>query len=240
LKITKWQSRPCDTGLKVWESWGEVTATFSCTFDQETTYKMPFEGAPEAKVVVTHNGPGKYSWVVKAAGAAEEWKIHVCDDGMKLCARNLNTGDACSSELYKENLPVIGKWKLASMNGAKEIYKLIGLDDAYAQKLVDEIVELEVEEKGPIVRWNWKSKFTPMDISFRWNEETDVFDPILKETTKNVATKSGNVMDILTKSSMGLWHTKITVGHTFMVVKGTMKGMEEMPAMTTIMIRQGM
>ena len=92
------------------------------------------------------------------------------------------------------------------------------MDDAYAQKLADEIVELEVEEKGPIVRWNWKSKFTPMDISFRWNEETDVFDPILKETTKNVATKTGNVMDILTKSSMGLWHTKITVGHTFMVV----------------------
>ena len=120
--------KACDTGLKVWESWGEVTATFSCTFDQETTYKMPFEGAPEAKVVVTHNGPGKYSWVVKAAGAAEEWKIHACDDGMKLCARNLNTGDACSSELYKEILPVIGKWKLASMNGAKEIYKLIGME----------------------------------------------------------------------------------------------------------------
>merc|ERR1712215_459385 len=63
--------KACDTGLKVWESWGEVTATFSCTFDQETSYKMPFEGAPDAKVVVTHNGPGKYTWVVKAEGAAE-------------------------------------------------------------------------------------------------------------------------------------------------------------------------
>ena len=118
--------KACDTGLKVWESWGEVTATFSCTFDQETTYKMPFEGAPEAKVVVTHNGPGKYSWVVKAAGAAEEWKIHACDDGMKLCARNLNTGDACTSELYKETLPIMGKWKTASVSGCKELYKLMG------------------------------------------------------------------------------------------------------------------
>ena len=118
--------KACDNGLKVWESWGEVTATFSCTFDQETTYKMPFEGAPEAKVVVTHNGPGKYSWVVKAAGAAEEWKIHACDDGMKLCARNLNTGDACTSELYKEKLPIMGKWKTASVSGCKELYKLMG------------------------------------------------------------------------------------------------------------------
>merc|ERR1712026_583519 len=229
--------KACDTGLKVWESWGEVTATFSCTFDQETTYKMPFKGAPEAKVVVTHNGPGKYSWVVKAAGAAEEWKIHACDDGMKLCARNLNTGDACTSELYKEKLPIMGKWKTASVSGCKELYKLMGMPDAEAQKHADEIVELEVDEKGPIVRWNWKSKLTPMDLSFKWNEETDIFDPVLKETTKNVATKNGNVMDIITHSSMGVWHCKITVGHTFMVNKCGLIGMEPM---TYIMMRQKM
>ena len=47
-------------GLTVWESWGEVTNTFSCKFDEETTYKMPFEGMPDSKVVVTHNGTGNY------------------------------------------------------------------------------------------------------------------------------------------------------------------------------------
>merc|ERR1712061_741530 len=229
--------KACDTGLKVWESWGEVCATFNCKFDEETCYKMPFEGAPDAKVVVTHNGPGKYTWVVKAEGAAEEWKLQACDEGMKLCARNLNTGDACSSELYKEHLPILGKWKTVSVSGAKEIYKLIGVPAAQAQEIADELVELCVDEKGPVVRWNWKSKFTPMDLSFKWNEETEVFDPVLKEVTKNVATKSGNVMNIVTKSSMGVWFTKITVGHTFLVMKGWMKGLECSPC-TYIMMRQ--
>ena len=49
-----------DEGLTVWESWGEVCNTFSCKFDEETTYKMPFEGMPDSKVVVTHNGTGNY------------------------------------------------------------------------------------------------------------------------------------------------------------------------------------
>jgi len=229
--------KACDTGLKVWESWGEVCATFECKFDEETCYKMPFEGAPDAKVVVTHNGPGKYSWVMKAEGAAEEWKLHACDEGIKLCARNLNTGDACSSELYKEHLPILGKWKTVSVSGAKEIYKLIGMPAAQAQEIADEMVELCVDEKGPVVRWNWKSKIIPMDLSFKWNDETEVFDPVLKETTKNVATKSGNTMDIVTKSSMGVWFTRITVGHTFLVMKGWMKGLECTPC-TYIMMRQ--
>merc|ERR1712020_562570 len=184
----------------------------NCKFDEETCYKMPFEGAPDAKVVVTHNGPGKYTWVVKAEGAAEEWKLQACDEGMKLCARSLNTGDACSSELHKENLPILGKWKTVSVSGAKEIYKLIGVPAAQAQEIADELVGLCVDE-------------------------TEVFDPVLKEITKNVATKSGNVMNIVTKSSMGVWFTKITVGHTFLVMKGWMKGLECTPC-TYIMMRQ--
>jgi hypothetical protein len=80
-------------------------------------------------------------------------------------------------------------------------------------------------------------KLTPMVLSFKWNEETDIFDPVLKETTKNVATKNGNVMDIITHSSMGVWHCRITVGHTFMVNKCGLKGMEPM---TYIMMRQKM
>ena len=43
---------------------------------------MPFEGMPDAKVVITHNGPGKFSWVMKTAdGSAEEWKLHCYDEG---------------------------------------------------------------------------------------------------------------------------------------------------------------
>ena len=77
--------------------------------------------------------------------------------------------------------------------------------------------ELHIEEKGPLIRWNWKSKFVPMDMTFKLNEETDVYDAMLKETTKNVATKCGNVLDIVTVSTQGTWITKCTVGHTFMV-----------------------
>ena len=92
-----------------------------------------------------------------------------------------------------------------------------GVPDAQAQELINEVVELCIEEKGPLIRWNWKSKFMPMDMTFKLNEETDVWDEMLKETTKNVATKCGNVLDIITVSTQGTWHTKCTVGHTFMV-----------------------
>merc|ERR1712241_1078224 len=64
-------------------------------------YKMPFEGMPETKVVVSHTGLGKYSWVIKAAdGSAEEWKLAFCGEGAKICGRNLKNGDTASAELY--------------------------------------------------------------------------------------------------------------------------------------------
>ena len=59
-------------------------------------------------------------------GNAEEWKLHCCDQGMKMCGRNLKSGDACTVEMYKETLPILGKWKTVSLSGAKEMYKLLG------------------------------------------------------------------------------------------------------------------
>merc|ERR1712083_711677 len=68
--------KACDEGLTVWESWGEGCNTFSCKFNVESTYKMPFEGMPDSKVVVTHNGTGKYSWVLQTPdGNAEARKL---------------------------------------------------------------------------------------------------------------------------------------------------------------------
>jgi len=229
-----------DDGLRVYESWGEISNFFSAKFDVETTYKMPFEGMPDAKVVITHNGPGKFSWVMKTAdGSAEEWKLHCYDEGMKTCGRNLKTGDSASVECYKETCPIIGKWKVASLSGAKEMYQFLGMPEAQAQEFINEIVELHVEEKGPMVRWNWKSKLQPVDLSFKWNEEVSLYDPFLKETTKNIATKCGNTMTTITKSSHGTWETKCIVGNTFMVLKSHLKGMESM-TMTYIFMRTGM
>ena len=43
-----------------------------------------------------------------------------------MCGRNLKSGDASTVEMYKETLPILGKWKVVSLSGAKEMYKLLG------------------------------------------------------------------------------------------------------------------
>jgi len=229
--------KACDTGLKVWESWGEISNTFTCQFDVEQDYKMPFEGLPAAKVVVSQTGLGKYSWVLKAAdGSAEEWKLCCCGETLTVCGRNLKNGDTASAELYKEHLPIMGSWKLASQSGIKDCLVMLGVPDAQACEMANEQFELCVEEKGPLFRWNYKSKFMPMDFTFKLAEETSIFDPVLKENVKAVATKNGNTMDIITVSSQGTWHTKVTAGHTFLVMKSCLKGLECKP-MTYIFTR---
>ena len=40
--------------------------------------------------------------------------------------RNLKSGHACTVEMYKETLPILGKWKTVSLSGAKEMFKLLG------------------------------------------------------------------------------------------------------------------
>jgi len=229
--------KACDEGLKVMEWWGEISHTTTCKFDVEQDYKMPFEGMPETKVVVSHTGLGKYSWVIKAAdGSAEEWKLAFCGEGAKICGRNLKNGDTASAELYKEHLPIMGSWKLASQSGIKDALIMLGQPAAQAQEMANEQLELCVEEKGPLFRWNLKSKFMPMDFTFKLCEETDFFDPVLKETVKAVATKNGCAMDIITVSSQGTWQTKVTAGHHFLVMKSCLKGLECKP-MTYIFTR---
>ena len=43
-----------------------------------------------------------------------------------MCGRNLKSGDASTVEMYKETLPILGTWKVVSLSGAKEMYKLLG------------------------------------------------------------------------------------------------------------------
>ena len=69
-----------------------------------------------------------------------------------------------------------------------------------------------------MTRWNWKSKFTPTDLTFKWGEEFDYYDPILKQNTKNVNTKNGNLMEIITKSENGIWITRAAPGVSFMTI----------------------
>merc|ERR1711881_375777 len=65
-----------------------------------------------------------------------------------------------------------------------------------------------IEEKGPIVRWQLCSKVQPFDFCFKFDKEVEIFDPHLKENTKNIVTKDGNCVTVVTKSSHGTWITK--------------------------------
>ena len=56
-----------------------------------------------------------------------------------------------------------------------------------------------------------------MDISFKYDEECEIYDPYLKETVKIIAKRDKNVMKVLTKSSHGTWNSEITAGNTFLI-----------------------
>ena len=96
---------------------------------------------------------------------------------------------------------------------------LAGVSPSLAKEIANEMVELEFEEIAPLIYWKCKSKFMPLDMTFKFNEEVEIYHPILKQTTKKVITKCGNVMDVVTVSpNSGTWNTKYTVGSTFMTV----------------------
>ena len=92
-----------------------------------------------------------------------------------------------------------------------------GFPKEQAQKWADEKIELYIEEKGPITHWTWKSKYTPVDMSFKFDEQFEFFDAYLKEKVKCVASKNNKRMKMLSQSSHGCWESKITAGDDFMV-----------------------
>ena len=93
----------------------------------------------------------------------------------------------------------------------------VGFPKEQAQKWADEKIELYVEEKGPITHWTWKSKYSPVDMSFKFDEQFEFFDAYLKEKVKCVASKNNKRMKMLSQSSHGCWESKITAGDDFMV-----------------------
>jgi len=230
----------CENGMKMRESWGDALKLhMSFEFDKEFDYKFPLEGVPASKYLVTKAGFGKYNSVMKTAdGGVQEWKFHFCDAGLRITGTNMKSGDTCTLDLYKEQCPVEGSWKVVSIAGASDLMKAVGCPADMACKFDQEIgLILDVEKRGPMIRWKWNSKITPMDISFKMNEEIEFYDPVFQETMKSVASCSGNTMTFISKSSHGTWITKSVVGHAFNVVKSWLEGMECMP-MTYISVRQ--
>jgi len=230
--------KTCEEGFDMTEWFGDLKVNYKGKFNEELEYKFPMEGIPASKAVSTRTGLGKYTTVTKDEnGTTTEWNFHFCMMGAKVCARNTKTGDSCTFEMAKET-PFFGKWKPISINGYKELLTAVGMPACEAEKLANDFdSRLCIEEKGPIMRWQVCSKLAPMDFCFKFDKEVEFFDPHLKENTKNVATKNGNCIEIVTVSSSGTWITKCTFGCTFLVQKTFLQGLECMP-MSAIYTRE--
>lgn len=235
-----------DSGMKMTEWWGEFNYSYQCKFDEEAEFKFPMEKGefpqdmyiPSAKYVFSKTGNGKYTCIMKdKEGRSTEWKFHFNGDKCMIYGRNENTNDTCSMECVKEYLPVIGNWRTASISGAKELMTTLGFPKEQFQQMLNERPELFIEEKGPITHWTWKSKFHPLDMSFKFDEEFEIYDPYLKEKVRCIASKYNNKMKLLTHSSHGCWETKITAGNEFLVFKTWLQGLDCMP-MTYMFTRQ--
>ena len=68
-------SNETDIGMKMTEWWGDISMSFQCKFDEECSYDNPPEkGVPPAKFIVSKNGNGKYTMILKDhEGRAQEW-----------------------------------------------------------------------------------------------------------------------------------------------------------------------
>ena len=86
----------------------------------------------------------------------------------------------------------------------------------------NDMATLEIEENFPVYRWNWQGK-TPMDISLKLDEETEVFDPIMNEKMKAVCTKSGNKLLFTQKYSSMTFITTCTFTDNFMIMVSFLK-----------------
>jgi len=229
----------CDQGMKMRESWGTaLTLDFDFKFDEEFEYKFPVGDVPASKYVVSKAGFGKYTSVLKDANGIQEWTFcfNSCG-GLKIGGKNMQNGDTCSMDLCKETCPIDGTWKVVSISGVKEMMTALNVPADYAEKFNNEIgITMDVSRQGPMWRMQWNSKLTPMDMSYKLNEEVTVFDPMFQENVKMVSSKGGNVFTNVTTSSKGTWISKSTVGNCFLVNKTWLTGMESMP-MTYIMVR---
>jgi hypothetical protein len=243
----KFSFKTWDSGMKMSEWWGDFAMSTQCKFDEETEYKFPQDKnqeqskdmwMPKSKYIFSKTGNGKYTWIQNdEEGRSTEWKFTFNGDKAWICGRNLNTSDTCSFEMKREHLPIMGSWKVASISGLKELMTTIGFPKEQIQNMANERVEFFIDEKGPMTHWVWKSKFHPMDVTFKFDEEFEYFDSYLKENVKCIASKNNNRMKMLTHSSHGCWETKVTAGNDFMVFKTWMKGLDCMP-MTYMFTRQ--
>ena len=94
----------------------------------------------------------------------------------------------------------------------------LGLPADMKQKALNDFGILEFEDRCPVYRWKWDSALSPMDITFKMDEEMEYFDKFANENTKIVSVQSGNKLVTTTKNSYGTWITTTKFNENFAVM----------------------
>lgn len=86
------------------------------------------------------------------------------------------------------------------------------------QKALTDYGSLEFEDKCPVYHWKWDSAISPLDITFKMDEEVEYFDKFINENTKIVSSQSGNKLVTTSKNSYGTWVTTSTFTDSFCIM----------------------
>ena len=86
------------------------------------------------------------------------------------------------------------------------------------QKALTDYGSLEFEDKCPVYHWKWDSAISPLDITFKMDEEVEYFDKFINENTKIISSQSGNKLVTTSKNSYGTWVTTSTFTDSFCIM----------------------
>merc|ERR1711944_62068 len=213
----------CDSGFQLIEDFaGEARVKSGGKYDEECDYVFP--GEEPTKYIVTKKDAGKYLTIWKRPKDTTEVIFEFCGEGLMMDMKNLKSG-TCAKLFYKKYTPLCGKMKVIASENVKEMMLAIGCPEKMACDYANDMATLEIEENFPVYRWNWQGK-TPMDISMKLDEETEVFDPIMNEKMKAVCTKSGNKLLFTQKYSSMTFITTCTFTDNFMIMKTMAEGLK--------------
>ena len=95
---------------------------------------------------------------------------------------------------------------------------LTGLPADMKQKALTDYGTLEFMDKCPVYHWKWDSAISPLDITFKMDEEVEYFDKFINEHTKVVSSQSGNKLMTTAKNSYGTWVTTSTFTDSFCIM----------------------
>ena len=120
-----------------------------------------------------------------------------------------------------KEVSAVGIWTSVSTPNAENVAAISNnIDqDTINGVIEDKNITMIVEEKGQtMTRLQWKGSSHDFDISFKFDEEFEFYDPYMKESTRNVVSKSGKVWTWMTYSKkIGTITNQFTIGTKFLV-----------------------